>query len=62
MLGDLGVWDYESSKLIDFCTGHTSEITSIHFLYPLPVIVSTSMDAKVMVWKVRHPEEKKPVC
>ena len=62
MCGDLGVWDYENSKLIDFCLGHKSEITSIHFLWPLPVMVTTSMDAKVLLWQVRHPRDYKPIC
>ena len=56
--GELAVWDYEFSRLLDFLIGHKQEITSIHFLYPYPLMLTTSLDASVCIWKVREVGEK----
>ena len=52
--GELAVWDYEFSRLLDFLIGHTGEITSIQFLWPYPLMLTTSLDSTVCVWKVRN--------
>jgi len=52
--GELAVWDYEHSKLLGYLLGHTVEISSILFLWPLPVMLTTGMDGQVIFWKVRE--------
>ena len=51
--GEVAVWDYEYSKLLDYCIGHKAEISSIHFLWPYPVMLTTSLDGHVCLWQVR---------
>ena len=51
--GELAIWDYETSRLLDFLLSHTGEITSIHFLYPYSLMLSTSLDSLICIWKVR---------
>ena len=52
--GELAVWDYEQSRLIDIAIGHfQSEITGIHFLWPYPLMLTTSMDGQIIIWVVR---------
>lgn len=48
--GELAVWDYEYSRLLDFGIGHASEITSISFLWPYPIMLTTSIDGKAIFW------------
>jgi len=52
--GELAIWDYEYSRLLDFLLGHTAEITTINFMYPYALMVTTSMDGMVCIWKVRE--------
>ena len=52
--GELAIWDYEYSRLLDFLIGHSSEVTTINFLYPYPLMITTSLDGLVCIWKVRE--------
>jgi hypothetical protein len=56
--GELAMWDYELSRLLDFGIAHASEITSIHFLWPYPIMLTTSVDGQAIIWKVRSVGEK----
>jgi len=51
--GELAIWDYEYSRLLDFGIAHASEITSINFLWPYPIMLTTSIDGQAIFWKVR---------
>jgi WD40 repeat protein len=48
--GELAIWDYEFSRLLDYLLGHTSEVTSIHFLFPYALMLTTSLDSVVCIW------------
>ena len=48
--GEIALWDYEFSKLLDYCNGHKGEIIDIHFLWPYPVMLTTSIDCTVVLW------------
>ena len=56
--GEIAIFDYEKSNLLDFCVAHGSEITSLHFLWPYPLLLSTGLDCQVCLWKVRSVGEK----
>jgi len=45
MTGEIAVFDYEQSKLLDFAVAHTAEITSIQFVWPYPIMITTSLDS-----------------
>ena len=51
--GEIAVFDYEHSKLLDFAVGHTAEITTIQFVWPYPIMITTSLDSQIIIWKVR---------
>ena len=51
--GEIAVLDYEQSKLLDYAVGHTGEITSINFVWPYPIMITTSIDSAIIIWKVR---------
>jgi len=62
--GEVCVYDFERSKLLDCCVSHQQDITSIHFLWPYPVMVTTGSDCQVCLWKVRHvgSDDSKVTC
>ena len=51
--GQLCVYDFERSKLLDCCISHQNDIRSIHFLWPYPSMVTMGSDCQVCLWKVR---------
>jgi WD40 repeat protein len=51
--GEIAIYDYEKSTLLDFCVAHDDQITGLHFLWPYPILLSTSLDSQVCLWKVR---------
>lgn len=53
--GEVAVWDYEMSRLLGMCLGHkkNNDITAIEFLSPYPLMVTASLDCKVIIWTVR---------
>lgn len=58
--GEIALWDYEFSKLLDYCIGHRGEIIDIHFLWPYPVMLTTSMDNTVFLWSARSVGQLQP--
>ncbi|CDW71705.1 UNKNOWN [Stylonychia lemnae] len=51
--GEIAVWDFEMSKLLGMCIGHTGDITGIEFVTPYPIMVTSSLDCTVCIWGVR---------
>ena len=51
--GTIAVWDYESSQLQSYLFCHKDQITSLHFLEPRALLLSTGLDARVCIWTVR---------
>lgn len=61
--GEIAVWDFEMSKLLGMCVGHTGDITGIEFLTPYPIMITASLDCTVCLWGVRPcPIAYKYVC
>jgi len=56
--GEIALWDYEYSRLMSYCVGHDNEITSLNFIWPYPVLLSTSVDCQVILWRVRAVAEE----
>ena len=60
--GEIAIYDYEKSNLLDFCIAHggdKGEITGLHFLWPYPLLLSTGLDSQVCIWKVRSVGEER---
>jgi len=51
--GEVGVWDFETSMLLAYLLGHTDSITDVVFLSPYPLILTTSLDGLICVWKIK---------
>ena len=54
--GEVAVWDYELSQLLNIVQGHSPEggaVTAIEFLNPYPVMVTAGEDCKICLWAVR---------
>lgn len=52
--GLIAIWDFETNKLECFLCEHTKSISSFHFLYPLPVLVSTCNEGYVCFWGLKY--------
>ena len=51
--GEIALWDFEMSKVLGMCIGHTGDITGIEFASPYPLMITASMDCTVLIWGVR---------
>lgn len=61
--GEITLYDFELSRVEGILHGHQGDITSLNFLSPYPILISSSMDCTVCVWGVRPcPEKLINVC
>lgn len=44
------VWDYERAKCREEITEHKAEVSIVHFLKPLPLLLTSDVDGVVMIW------------
>jgi WD40 repeat protein len=55
--------DYETSLILGYLLAHDDLITALEFLSPHPLLLSTSIDAKVCIWTVRPvPIAQRYIC
>jgi hypothetical protein len=51
------------SKVEGFCFYHKGDITGIEFLSPYPLMLTSSMDARICIWGVRPcPIAQRYIC
>jgi WD40 repeat protein len=53
MDGQITVWDYEMSRIEGICLKHAREILTLSFLDSYPLLLSSSMDGIMCLWRVR---------
>lgn len=51
--GEITLYDFELSKVEGILKGHTGDITSLQFMAPYPILISSSMDSTICIWSVR---------
>jgi hypothetical protein len=48
--GDIALHDYESSSLLGYGLCHKAEVTTMNFMWPYPILISTSMCNRLCIW------------
>jgi len=51
--GIIAVWDFETNKVETMCIEHNKAITSLHFMYPYPVLISACNEGNVCFWGIK---------
>ena len=56
--GEITLYDFEMSQIIGILNGHDDDITSLTFMAPFPMLMSSSNDFSVCIWGVRPIQQK----
>lgn len=56
--GEITLYDFEMSQIIGILNGHNGDITSLTFMAPFPMLMSSSNDCSVCIWGVRPIQQK----
>ena len=59
--GKIKVWDVEFCSMDGLCLGHSTEVTALLFLDPLPLLVSSDADGSLCLWSL-WPHHPRFVC